>query len=306
MKNMLEKYGYSNIFSMKYLFATGRPSQMINGIKVYSFEYKEKTQYKVLEKQYLKLLKLENKLREAVLMYETELKAHFVFFLEDFLHINNTDFKTFINTLFNNSSSLDKAKFQSEWEKQVKDYSSNIYNNYYDYYHLLIKILSFGTIGRILDEKYNGKKIFQLFKNYLKRKNTFFIGKVIENLKTIIILRNSLCHKESIIIFLEKGFRKNLLKGKARDYLQDRINAVTRVYEYYTNKKLSNDSWIKNYEKYRAKNGSSEIYKLNESEFPELIELKNLINEKNIEINNETVPLPTKPLIIKNKDSFEK
>ena len=262
MKNLLEKYGYSNIFSMKYLFATGRPSQMTNGIKIYSFEYKEKTKYKVLEKQYLKLLKLENKLRESVLMYETELKAHFVFFLEDFLHINNTDFKTFINTLLNKSSNLNGTTFQTEWKKQVKDYSSNTHNNYYDYYHLLIKILSFGTIGRILDEEYNGKKIFQLFKNYLKRKNRFFIGKVIEDLKTIIILRNSLCHKESIIIFLEKGFRKNLLKRKAlksRDYLQERINAITKIYEYYTNKKLSDDSWIKKYKKYRAKNGSNKI-----------------------------------------------
>ena len=247
---------------MKYLFATGRPSQMTNGIKIYSFEYKEKTKYKVLEKQYLKLLKLENKLRESVLMYETELKAHFVFFLEDFLHINNTDFKTFINTLLNKSSNLNGTIFQTEWKKQVKDYSSNTHNNYYDYYHLLIKILSFGTIGRILDEEYNGKKIFQLFKNYLKRKNRFFIGKVIEDLKTIIILRNSLCHKESIIIFLEKGFRKNLLKRKAlksRDYLQERINAITKIYEYYTNKKLSDDSWIKKYKKYRAKNGSNKI-----------------------------------------------
>ena len=262
MKNLLEKYGYSNIFSMKYLFATGRPSQMTNGIKIYSFEYKEKTKYKVLEKQYLKLLKLENKLRESVLMYETELKAHFVFFLEDFLHINNTDFKTFINTLLNKSSNLNGTIFQTEWKKQVKDYSSNTHNNYYDYYHLLITILSFGTIGRILDEEYNGKKIFQLFKNYLKRKNRFFIGKVIEDLKTIIILRNSLCHKESIIIFLEKGFRKNLLKRKAlksRDYLQERINAITKIYEYYTNKKLSDDSWIKKYKKYRAKNGSNKI-----------------------------------------------
>ncbi|WP_405350813.1 hypothetical protein [Fusobacterium animalis] len=262
MKNMLEKYSYSNIFSMKYLFATGRPSKMDNGIKTYSFEYKEKTRYKDLEKQYLKLLKLENKLRESVLIYETELKAHFVFFLEDFLHINNTDFKTFINALFNNSSKLNGAAFESEWQKQVKDYSSNTHNNYYDYYHLLIKILSFGTIGKILDEEYNGKKIFQLFKNYLKRKNIFFIGKVIEDLKTIIILRNSLCHKESIIIFLEKGFRKNLLKRKikkSRDYLQERINAITKIYEYYTNKKLSDDSWIKKYKKYRAKNGSNKI-----------------------------------------------
>ena len=57
LKNMIEKYDYSNIFSLKYFFATGRISKINNGIKEYSFRYDKKTKYKDLEKQYLKLLK---------------------------------------------------------------------------------------------------------------------------------------------------------------------------------------------------------------------------------------------------------
>ena len=78
-------------------------------------------------------------------------------------------------------------------------------------------------------------------------------------METIIILRNGLCHKESPIIFLEKGFRKNLLiKGKSsRNYLLERINSISKIYKYYYeySKKLDDSSWIKNYTKYRISNG---------------------------------------------------
>ncbi len=32
LKNMIEKYDYSNIFSLKYFFATGRISKINNGV----------------------------------------------------------------------------------------------------------------------------------------------------------------------------------------------------------------------------------------------------------------------------------
>ena len=112
--------------------------------------------------------------------------------------------------------------------------------------------------------------LFTLFSNYLKRKNNFSIGKQIKNLRTIITLRNSLCHKESLILFLEKGIKRNRkiksLKTTKQpiDYLQLRINAISEIYEYYYNrknlrKKLKEDTWIKNYRKTRLSNGKNDI-----------------------------------------------
>ena len=199
------------------------------------------------------------------MIYETELKSHFKFFLEDFLKIQNIDFHFFINNLLEFDFSTKQFKkfelteIEKEWKRQILAYSPNSYIDYCDYYHLLIKILSFGTIGKILDANYDNKKVFTLFYNYLKRDNKFSIGKIFKDLETIIILRNGLCHKESLIIFLEKGFRKNILmKGKSsRNYLLERINATSKIYEYCYNysKKLDSSSWVKNYSKYRISNG---------------------------------------------------
>lgn len=265
MKDMIEKYDYSNIFSMKYLFSTGKITQTNTGMIKHSFQYNKSVKYKDLEKQYFKLLKLEKKFREAVLMYETELKSHFKFFMEDFLKNENIDFNYFITNLQNFDFSTQQLKafdlsiIQKEWSRQVLLYSPNTHNNYCDYYHLLIKILSFGTIGKILDASFNGKKVFTLFNNYLRRNNKFSIGKRMKDLETIIILRNGLCHKESLIIFLENGYRRNKLRQNSRNYLQERINAINEIYEYYYEKKknLNPSSWIKNYTKYRIKNGKN-------------------------------------------------
>lgn len=133
--------------------------------------------------------------------------------------------------------------------------------NFSDYYYLLIKVLSFGTLGTLLNHSYKGNKIYTLFRNYLKSQSNFSIGNLFSDLQSIIILRNSLCHKESLIIFLEKGLKaNNIYKNPKKDFLQIRINAVVRIYEYYhlkiNNKRriLKKDTWIKNYKKYRLAN----------------------------------------------------
>ena len=271
LKKMIEQYSYLNVFSLKYLFSNGiMKSPLQNGSFQYTYQYSYLTKYKILEKQYQNLLKMENKLREAVLMYETELKSHFTFFLEDFFGIENINFLHFLNALqiYNHSTraleSLNLQHLEEEWKKSL-DKSTN-YKNYYDYYYLVIKVLSFGTIGKILDAEYKGKKVFSLFSNYLKRSNTFHIGKQIKELKTIVILRNSLCHKESFIIFLEKGVKKNQILKTSTNFLQLRINAVSKIYEYYEKtkhnktKKLKQNCWIKDYKKYRLNNGKNGIY----------------------------------------------
>ena len=48
------------------------------------------------------------------------------------------------------------------------------------------------------------------------------------------------------------------MKGKSsRNYLLERINAISKIYEYCYNysKKLDSSSWVKNYLKYRISNG---------------------------------------------------
>lgn len=278
MKKFLEVYNYINIFSLKYLFATGNKKILNpNGTFNYVYSYKE-LRYKDLEKQYKKLLKLENKMRESVLMYETELKSHLIFFLQDFLKIENLDFENLLNSLesYNPKTKSyipidqDFLKFlNDELITQTKNFSSKPLN-YSEYYYVLIKVLSFGTIGNFLNYSYKKQMLFTLFSNYLKRKNNFFIGKQIKNLRTIITLRNSLCHKESLILFLEKGIKRNRriksLKTTKQpiDYLQLRINAISEIYEYYYSrknlrKKLKEDTWIKNYRKTRLSNGKNDI-----------------------------------------------
>ncbi len=150
-------------------------------------------------------------------------------------------------------------KIEKEWKRQTDIFSIKD-PDYSDYYYLLIKVLSFGTIGVILNHSYKGQKIYTLFKNYLDIKKEFSIGNKFNDLQSIIILRNSLCHKESLIIFLEKGLKaNNIYKNPKKDFLQIRINSISKIYEYYhlkNNKKkiLDGKSWIKNYKKYRLSN----------------------------------------------------
>ena len=151
-------------------------------------------------------------------------------------------------------------KIEDDWKRQTEVFSIKA-PDYSEYYYLLIKILSFGTLGTLLNHSYKGQKIYTLFKDYLNRNTKFSIGNKFVDLQSIIILRNSLCHKESLIIFLEKGLKaNNIYKNPKKDFLQTRINSIVRIYEYYyfkiDNKKkvLKNDTWIRNYKKYRLSN----------------------------------------------------
>lgn len=76
-----------------------------------------------------------------------------------------------------------------------------------------------------------------------------------------------MCHKESLIIFLEKGLKaNNIYKNPKKDFLQTRINSIARIYEYYhlrngKKKKLAENTWIKNYKKYRLNNKHGNEFK---------------------------------------------
>lgn len=285
MKELLEIYNYSNIFSLKYLYADGNIKIYNEDGKFrYGYSYKE-IDYRIIEKQYKKLLQMERKIREGVLMYEIELKSHFIFFLQDFFKIKNITFNEFLEKLTYYNLETKKNEIVSEKFKKTlveelnnhtKDFTIDMLN-YSEYYYLLVKILSFGTIGKFLGHMYEGILVFTLFNNYLERYGKFYIGKQLKNLRTIITLRNSLCHKESLILFLEKGIKQNRKKNFERkkerqlskklppiDYLELRIKAISDIYEYYykrmkLNKKLTEESWIKSYRKLRLNNGKNGI-----------------------------------------------
>ncbi|MCI6152939.1 hypothetical protein [Fusobacterium perfoetens] len=269
MKVLLNAYNYLNIFSLKYFFADGK-SKCINKDGTYRivYTYNYATKYKFLKKKYLELLRFERKIREGVLNYEIELKSHFIFFLDEFLKKNKLQFNEFLNSLEDydfNTKSLrlispkTLEKIEKEWKKQT-DIFPRKNPDFSEYYYLLIKVLSFGTLGILLNHSYKGKKIYTLFRNYLKKQNNFSIGNIFNDLQSIIILRNSLCHKESLIIFLEKGLKaNNIYKNPKKDFLQTRINSIIRIYEYYhlkNNKKknLKENTWIRNYTRYRLSN----------------------------------------------------
>lgn len=276
IKDLLNTYNYLNVFSLKYFFANGK-RKVINENRTYriAYVYDYNTRYKILKKKYLELLKFENKIREAVLKYEIELKSHFIFFLEEFFRANNLHFREFLTSLedydFNTKTTKSISqktldKIEKEWEKQT-DIFPRKNPDFSEYYYLLIKVLSFGTLGTLLNHSYKGQKLYTLFRNYLRKNPDFSIGNIFSDLQSIIVLRNSLCHKESLIIFLEKGLKaNNIYKNPKKDFLQIRINAVSRIYEYYhlrnNNKKksLKENTWIKNYTKYRLGNRKVEKF----------------------------------------------
>lgn len=290
-KKFFERYNYLNIISLKYLFASGKNQRKDkNGKVVFEHEYRYSTKYKDIEKKYKELLKFENKIRENILCYETELKVHLVMFLKEFLEKENISFKDLFDELYEynksnknffnvNNNIIFMNKLEKEWESHVKNYSSN-HGNWHEYYYLFIKILSFGTLNRVLGLSYFYKptskyeSLYSLFHKYLNRGHQFFIGNSLDDLVTIGILRNALCHKESLVIFLEKGYRKNKiiakkLKGKGimnNDFLQERIISIEIIYNYYLKiqnkkkKQLDSKSWIKNFSKYRLKNGKEMMF----------------------------------------------
>ncbi len=283
-KIFFTRYNYLNILSLKYLFANGRNQvRQTDGKIKLCYLYENETRYTVIEKKYLELLKFENKLRDSLLGYETEIKVHLILFLKELLEKEKVDFKTFLNRLekFNKKTKqFEKIDLKfittldDEWKKQVKDYSA-FHNDWNEYYYLLIKILSFGTINKFLSYEYiRNITIYTMLKNYLKNKN-FSVGNKISDLETLGILRNSLCHNESLITFLDKGYRKDKIvgdflksKGKIlkRSFITERINAIDIIYQYNKllrsgkKKQLDGSSWIKKFSKVRLNNGKIEKF----------------------------------------------
>ncbi|MGL4393175.1 MAG: hypothetical protein ACRCSK_07050 [Fusobacteriaceae bacterium] len=265
-KQFLTKYNYLNITSLKYLYASGCDYDQ-HGNKI-GHTYSHSTKFSVLREKYSELLKFESKIRESVLEYETELKVHFTIFLLNFLDNEKITFEVFLDNLYKkefdestgknylvNYSTEIKNELEKEWKRSIEKFSPN-HKDWKNDYHLLVKILSFGQLVRILNLEYknSGKniKVYDEFKNFV-RTNKFYIGKNFTALNTVHILRNAICHKESLVTFLDKGDRV----GK----LSVRKNAINFIYKYSQQenigvkiKDLNLWGWIMRFEIYKFGN----------------------------------------------------
>lgn len=262
-KDLLLKYNYLNIAALKYCFGTGKGKR--DGNHVYLYE----TPFSILAKNYKKVLKLENELREAVLSYETEFKVNFTFFLMKFLEKENISFELLLKILkikkysgkLETAEETFRVNFEKEWRESIQRYSGH-----YDFlndYHLLIKVLSFGTISKFLGYEYSdGESMFFKFSKEEKANRHFKWVKIMDELKTLIILRNSLCHKECLITFLDKGWRLDQQQGsdRKRSRLNSRQSAINFIYNYYFNKNLDSESIIMKFSSYRLKNRSTKAF----------------------------------------------
>lgn len=117
-------------------------------------------------------------------------------------------------------------------------------------------------------------------KEIKKRIENFINGEAIETIKKILILTYGECNSENL--------KKLAIKTRDNIKIEDYKNRLLSA------KKEELKSLIEEI-------CNSEIYNLNESEFPELTELKKLMNEKKIEIKKGEGPLP-----VKKKDDYEK
>jgi len=117
-------------------------------------------------------------------------------------------------------------------------------------------------------------------KEIKKRIENFINGEAIETIKKILILTYGKCNSENL--------KKLAIKTRDNIKIEDYKNRLLSA------KKEELKSLIEEI-------CNSEIYNLDESEFPELKELKKLMNEKKIEIKKGEGSLP-----VKKKDDYEK
>lgn len=197
---------------------------------------------------------------------------HLTLFLLKFLTDENIDLSTLLSRLngYNRRTKKNETgtdtfykDFEKIWKDEIERYSGHV--DFLKDYHLLIKLLTFGTISVLLDYNYTDSKgkteiLFHKFVSYNKK---IKFVKIIDELNSIVILRNSLCHKESLITFLDKAWRLNYQQGsnRRRDYLKERQSAIAFIYEYAYNKKINSNSIVLNFNQYRLKNKSIKNFK---------------------------------------------
>ena len=244
-KSYLLKYNYINVIgSTKLLFATGYD------IKKKEHIYEKATNCKDIMNLHDKFLKFECILREGIFDYESQLKVMLSLYLRDLFDKKQIGFEEFIKSIkskdnkkiFNNK---EEEKYTEYWYRNITKYSEKHKNKMYSNYYTLIKILSFGTIVRIFLATYEGKHILSQVQNFIIKENISF--KIFNDLSTISILRNVLCHKEPILIFLNKGLLKDNIHNNGKDVYNKRVTCIEKIYCEYLGYQLPRDSIIKQF-----------------------------------------------------------
>ena len=249
-KSYLLKYNYINIIgSTKLLFATGYDINKKEHI------YEELTDYKDIIDLYDKFLKFECILREGILDYEIQLKVMLSLYLKQLFDKEKIGFKIFIESIQNRSNenifnSKEKEKYISHWNRKISEYSEKHKDKMYINYYTLIKILSFGSIVKILSSFYEGKSILSQVQKFIEKENIDF--KIYNDLSTMNILRNALCHKEPILIFLNKGLLKDNMPNHAKSIYNKRVRCIKNIYCDYLKYQLPRSSIIDQFSNLRC------------------------------------------------------
>ena len=95
-------------------------------------------------------------------------------------------------------------------------------------------------------------KVNKFYKNVLIEQDDLTLKenisfKIFNDLSTISILRNVLCHKEPILIFLNKGLLKDNIHNNGKDVYNKRVTCIEKIYCEYLGYQLPRDSIIKQF-----------------------------------------------------------
>lgn len=199
-KQYLQEYSYSDIINpLKVLFCSGYNTTEKN------HEYDNKTKWIDIQNIHKQLKDIEVKTFGIVMQLELEIKAKLCNYIANEINSNeDMDFKIFLEKLENRKTRECKESFyqmneKSYNEKYHRDYDDYEDTNFVTRWYLLIMSLSVSDLNMILRTTYEGKN---LFKHIKFEKFDYY------QLEEFRILRNSLAHGTSILIFLDKPFRK--------------------------------------------------------------------------------------------------
>jgi hypothetical protein len=218
-KEYLLKYSYSDVINpLKVLFSSGYDDD--EDKKCHKYEYK--TKWSEIKRLHEQSRKIEQKVVQEILDFEQNIKSFFCDWLSREINEGTyDDFKNFINKLEMNQEEKIKLKrrYELNFYKNYNKKGGYPDKNYENYWWLLIMSLSFGEFKRLMEYKIlknneTKKVVVFISEDLSQREESEDITKILEtlrlnnlNLDTINVLRNALCHKTNILIFLDQPLR---------------------------------------------------------------------------------------------------
>jgi hypothetical protein len=203
----LLKYSYSDVINpLKVLFSSGYDQEN----KCHKYEHK--TKWSEIKRLHEDIKKIEDIMLRRVLDFELELKSFFCDWLST--QIKDKHYKNFDDFIDNlEMTTIQRIKLKHKYEIIFyNNFNKEGYHDkkYEDYWWLLVSSFSFGEFNNILNSKNENGDILYLIKKHIKSQNKkSTLLKIIKGnkLNTIRILRNSLCHRTNILIYLDQPLR---------------------------------------------------------------------------------------------------